>query len=133
MKLWHDDVRRPPDPSWIWARTNEEAILRLICQRRAGDPVLEMSMDHDLGGEDLNPDDPDSWIFRGGSEAGSGLDLAWCMVRLNLVPPSVTIHSWNPDGARAMQGVLSLAGVDAPYVPYRPPSMDDDTYGGMFP
>ena len=26
MKLWVDDIRRPPDASWAWARTNAEAI-----------------------------------------------------------------------------------------------------------
>ena len=49
MKLWIDDKRLPPDDSWTWAKTSEEAT-RLFHENK----VVEISFDHDLGGDD-NP------------------------------------------------------------------------------
>ena len=44
MKLWLDDVRPPPDETWLWARTVDEA------KRSSPQTELsEQSLDHDLG------------------------------------------------------------------------------------
>lgn len=109
MKIWHDDVRPAPE-SWLWARTNEEAV-RLLCDHH---PVEEISLDHDLGFHDVVlPEDPDELaevlILRGRSEE-TGLDLVRWMIDNDLVPPIVTIHSWNPAGAKAMAAALRSAG-----------------------
>lgn len=87
MKLWHDDMRRPPDDSWTVARTNEEA-LKLLTEN----DVVEASFDYQLAlGED-------------------GLELAEAMAIRELVPPRVNCHSWSPGGAEAMAQVFRDAG-----------------------
>lgn len=46
IKIWLDDVRDPPDESWIVARTEGEAIslIRRFCAHD-----VTISLDHDLG------------------------------------------------------------------------------------
>ena len=46
MKLWVDDERLPPE-GWWWAKTSTRAIAWLYYPG-----VTEVSLDHDLGGED---------------------------------------------------------------------------------
>lgn len=49
-KLWLDDIREPPDKTWIWAKSSREAIGILKSVE-----IEEISFDHDLGiidGED---------------------------------------------------------------------------------
>lgn len=112
-KLWHDDVRPPPVPDenrqqeWYWARTNKEAIAYLLHCDKLDVDCVEASLDHDLGCENVDPNDVDALILKGNSPEGNGEDLVWCMVRLNLVPPKVTIHSWNEPGADRMAGLLT--------------------------
>lgn len=100
-KLWHDDVRPPPDgDDWVRARTNHEAMTLL-----SHGGIDECSLDHDMGA------DPSAGInAKGSSPNGSGLDLVRWMVEQNLVPPIVTIHSWNYYGAQAMASELRRAG-----------------------
>ena len=109
-KLWHDDIRRPPDDSWSWVRTNHEAIRHLVDAVDLEQPYLEASLDHDLGCHGADPDADDAHLLRGGSPDGTGYDLAVALVRLRLVPPKVTVHSWNPEGASWMAGVLRETG-----------------------
>lgn len=47
MKIWIDDIRKPPDWDWLWARSSAEAITLLDTY-----PVNHISFDHDLGGDD---------------------------------------------------------------------------------
>jgi hypothetical protein len=115
MKLWHDDIR-PAAEGWIWARTNEAAIEHL--KTGAYD---ELSMDHDLGLDHLDPDaDPESIYFAGPSDNGCGCDLArWLAVAGPLcVPERITIHSWNTAGAQKMCGIMNDAGIDVLYRPF---------------
>ena len=100
MKLWHDDIRSPPDDSWLWARTNEEAIKIL----QENDIELA-SLDHDLGLESLDPYAKDAWLLKGQGEK-TGVDLVKWMVENNRVPPEVIIHSWNTPGAHRMASIL---------------------------
>lgn len=99
MKLWHDDVRPAPD-GWSWARTNEQAMEHLRSGR-----VEEISLDHDLGLHHLTEEqinaDPELLFGRGQAEE-TGYDLVNWMVSTNHVPAVITIHSWNPDGAKKM-------------------------------
>jgi hypothetical protein len=103
VKLWHDDVRPPPDDGdcWTWAKTNHEAMLVL-----AHGGIEEASLDHDLG---CTPQD------------GSGLDLCRWMVEHDLVPRHVTVHSWNPAGAAAMAAALEKHCSDLHVVRYEMP------------
>lgn len=119
VKLWHDDGRRPPDESWTWARTNQEAISILL-----GGNVTECSLDHDLVLEKHNPDsvDPrDRW-----DKVNDGKQLVIAMIALNLVPPKVTIHSQNPPGAAMMAAWLRYEGHDVTVAPYSNPEVQPE-------
>lgn len=121
MRLWHDDVRPPPDQSWTWARTNEQAIEVLS---RSEPMVREISMDHDLGFHDVEiPEDPDEAMdvltLRGQAEE-TGLDLVEWMIENERVPEKITIHSWNPDGAHRMAMRFVDAGHECVLAPFRP-------------
>lgn len=103
MKLYYDDIRYPPGPDWLWARTNEEAIRILeTCN------IQEASLDHDMGLHEYNPMEidfaelSDDWC----DPDHDGYTLALEMIELELVPPKITIHSWNPVGAKNMESVL---------------------------
>lgn len=104
-KLWHDDVRRPPDTSWVWARTNDIAI-KLIDTNGKPD---ECSLDHDLGLHNADPDVPDADMQQGWDEENDGFDLVKWMVDNDFVPDKVTIHSWNPWGAERMASYIRNA------------------------
>lgn len=47
MKLWVDDLRPPPDDTWHWVVSSDEAIRCL-----QDNCVAAISLDHDLGGPD---------------------------------------------------------------------------------
>lgn len=47
MKVWLDDVREPPDRSWVWVKTSAEALTLLW-----NGHVEQIALDFDLGGED---------------------------------------------------------------------------------
>ena len=103
IKLWHDDIRRPPDESWsIWVRNNDAA--KGVLNTGMVDVI---SMDHDLGLHDVNPDTPNSVYLRGQGEQ-TGLDLVdWmCQDPGRRIPAIVIIHSWNPVGAERMAKTL---------------------------
>lgn len=114
-KLWFDDVRKPPDDSWIWCRTfqSAQAVMRIF-----GNWITEASLDHDLGGHMADPDDPRSIYIKGESDL-TGLDFVkwlceeadkrrgWPSTdRAQWMPKVITIHSWNPPGANNMASYL---------------------------
>ncbi len=105
-KLWHDDVRPPPDDTWTWAKTNAEAELALTVLE-----IEECSLDHDLGAKYCDDADIEEILrLAGPSLEGSGLDLARWMVENDKVPPKVRIHSWNNIGAMQMARTIADAG-----------------------
>ena len=116
MRIWHDDLREPPD-GWEWARTNDEA--RVMLKTGGVDAI---SLDFDMGLHEVDPtvaaNDP-SYSLRGMAE-DNGLRLVEWMVAEGLVPPTVTIHSWNVDGARKMYMFLNEHGLDCTYEAYSP-------------
>jgi hypothetical protein len=144
VRLWHDDVR-PAPPGWTWARTNDEA-KRLL----ATGEVTEASLDHDLGYEGPPPGEPcpecdgigtselgdgDVWecpACEGGGKVGdgimylagqaedNGLRLVEWMCETGNIPPRVTVHSWNPDGARQMAERLRERGCPVEVSPFDP-------------
>jgi hypothetical protein len=112
-RLFLDDERDPRDwlphmrwfrgrdlaelDEWVWARTAPEAI-----QVLAGDGVVEVSLDHDLGEE---------------SEVGTGYDvLVWIEERVasdeNYHPPILHVHTSNIAARErmesAVQGIANL-------------------------
>ena len=115
MMLWIDDIRRPPDDSWAWARTNEEAIEAL----RSGE-VNEASLDHDMGLHEEDPDEPgaDVRIARDRMHHDNGLDLVAWMCEHGVFPETIEIHSWNREGARRMAALLEQHGRAALVRPY---------------
>src|SRR5690348_2081796 len=54
MKIWVDDIRTPPDNTWIWAKTSHEAIVLLTLSHVNDLDIEAMSLDHDLGGDDTS-------------------------------------------------------------------------------
>jgi len=105
IKLWHDDVRPCPWDGWLWVKDNHHAMQVLQTGM-----VTECSLDHDLGAKPDHSDPTEVVYLRGDSQEGSGLDLARWMVFNRFVPNRITIHSWNPDGARQMALVFQAAG-----------------------
>lgn len=117
IRLWHDDIRRPPS-GWVWARTNAQAKLILLRQE-----VSIISMDHDLGGHELDPDMPNAWLYKGASTDETGLDLVDWMIAEQQVPETVIIHSMNAPCAISMKKTLLARGYLNVYVrPYQPPA-----------
>ncbi|MBS9532361.1 hypothetical protein KIH27_02020 [Mycobacterium sp. M1] len=88
MKLFVDDLRDPPDGSWTVARTSSAALEIL----RSGIPVIELSLDHDLGGEDTTRP-----IVLHLAEHGG-----W--------PKIVRVHTANPVGAEWLTGMINRYG-----------------------
>lgn len=117
VKLWHDDVREPPD-GWRWVKTNVEAQAVL-----ENENVVECSLDHDLGAVPTGEMDPTEIMYlQGPSLNGSGLDLVRWMVEHKKVPRMITIHSWNYYGAQEMATTLQDAGYRCTLVPYQIPA-----------
>lgn len=86
MRLWVDDLR-PALVGWAWAKTSAEAIAEL-----AGGPVHEISLDHDLGGDDT-----------------SRVVVLW-MCENEHWPPVVHVHSANPVGVEWLVGMTERYG-----------------------
>ncbi|CAM3260521.1 cyclic-phosphate processing receiver domain-containing protein [Tsukamurella hominis] len=88
MKLFVDDLRDPPDATWTVARTSAEALAIL----QTGAQVDELSLDHDLGGEDTSRP-----IVLHLAEHGG-----W--------PATVRVHSANPVGVEWLVGMIERYG-----------------------
>lgn len=123
MRIWHDDVRPPPDSSWIWARTNDEA--KELLAKDDAPPVTAISLDHDLGlhtAEDVNDWDEiiELSLELQANDSETGLDLVVWMIENDRVPGEITIHSWNSDGAHRMAMRFVDAGYECTLAPFRP-------------
>jgi hypothetical protein len=104
LKIWHDDIRRPPASDWQWVRTNQAAIAALL---EHGDLVTHISLDHDLGLHEHDPSDYEKPEELRASGEETGYDLVVAMCALRLCPPHIRIHTWNPMGAERMCAYLS--------------------------
>lgn len=94
MKLFLDDIRNPPDNTWVVCRTAEEAIKCL----KTGKVTL-ISFDHDLGeASDLNGNDVAKWIERSVFDKQSGVHM-----------PKWQVHSMNPVGRRNIIATMMAA------------------------
>lgn len=120
LKLWHDDIRKAPDNSWNWARTNDAAKELLLRQ-----PYDEISMDHDMGLHDYDADElyADLKCLPEWSRPEEGWELVQWMLENSAagiieIPPKITIHSWNPYGAERMANMFRNAGYKVMVKPY---------------
>ena len=95
FKLFLDDVRDPPDDSWMVARSYSEAVA-LIEQNGFPDSV---AFDHDLGKAPILEDK-------------TGMDLAHYLIDLDIEHHSMpdhftyTVHSANPSGVANIKGLM---------------------------
>lgn len=50
MKLWIDDVRRPPSNDWLWTMRVDQAITAIkMYERNMHDDIIIIDLDHDAG------------------------------------------------------------------------------------
>lgn len=91
MKIWVDDIRTPPDDTWIWYKTSKEALAALNHINRHYPYMLRFtrwSLDHDLGGGDTS----------------RPIVLWFC--EHHLWPVEVRVHSANPVGVEWLEGMI---------------------------
>jgi hypothetical protein len=84
VRLWVDDIRRPPDPTWQWASSSSAAIAVLSSAQ-----VMEMSLDHDLGGSDTTRP-----------------IVEWLCENVLHWPPIVRVHCAAPTGRGWLLGMI---------------------------
>lgn len=89
-KLFLDDLRKPPDESWVVVRSVKDFI-KVIEEKGMPDVI---SFDHDLGTESY------------GVLAPTGMDAAKWLVEKELIPKKVIVHSANPTGAENIKRLL---------------------------
>lgn len=87
MKLWVDDERPAPE-GWQWAKTSLEAIHQL--HGNWLERTEEMSLDHDLGGEDT-----------------TRRVVLWLCENPSYWPFVVHVHTANPVGREWLEGMIS--------------------------
>lgn len=98
MRIWVDDERPAPDGTWTVAKDSASAISHLYmigtpAVRAMGDTLEEVSLDHDLGGDD------------------TGFKVLDWMIQWAEWPQELTIHTANPVARKRM---LAAANAEAP-------------------
>lgn len=93
-RIWLDDVRPPPDPTWIVVTTSHDCIREI--EHRS--PIEEISLDHDLG-------DPDP-----GGDSGYRV-LVWIEERIATdpwfePPKTIRVHTANPVARVRMEAAV---------------------------
>jgi len=97
FKVWLDDVRTPPDDSWMWVKTVMDLEVFMLTW---GDKIDILSLDHDMG-----------------EREETGYDfLCWLEERLvrgdlqpEELPGMINVHSANPVGReRMLQAIRSI-------------------------
>ena len=94
MRVWLDDIRKPPE-GWVWVKTAPECIELLETGQ-----VTHISLDHDLG--------TDNWV-----PPNSGYDVAkWIeenAYNKSIPMISCRLHTQNPVGRKSMAQALQNA------------------------
>ena len=93
VRFWVDDERNAPDDSWSVSRTSKEAIKRIGIAAHYSGRLEEISLDHDLGGDD------------------TGMKVLNWMIEHEVWPEELTIHTSNRE---ARDRMLLAADVEAP-------------------
>jgi len=93
MKLWIDDQKVPPDPSWVWAKNYDEAMTAL----HVGG-ITHVSLDHDIGSElpEKTGYGIACWIEKGAA-GGRVKRMTW------------DVHSENPSGRDKIMAAMQSA------------------------
>jgi translation initiation factor 2 alpha subunit (eIF-2alpha) len=89
MKLFVDDVRKPPDKTWIVATTAQKAIQILSTNK-----VQVLSLDHDLGDSDETGYTIICWIEEQVTNPGFH------------IPKTILVHSANPVGSQKIKQAI---------------------------
>lgn len=106
MRVWHDDVRRPPDDGWWWAWAKDNAVAKALLLSGS---VHFISLDHDLGA------DPSDGIYAKGDAEDNGMCLVEWMIEEDIRPAQVVVHSWNEPAADRMLKALAYEGYNVRY------------------
>lgn len=97
MKLWLDDVRRPPNNTWVWVTSGHDFKDWLNSDWKYS--ITDISFDHDIATYD-------AW----GNEITGYTCLCWIEKMFHNDPqfvlPHMTVHSANPVGRQKMQRVI---------------------------
>ncbi len=108
MKVFIDDVRNPPNDTWVLCRTYDDVedlvigpYLDAIFSRNPVDQINEISFDHDLGSD----------RYSGKTIAQEMVNLSYFRVMSGETPlfaedVIVRVHSMNPVGARNIADVF---------------------------
>jgi len=97
-KLFLDDLRDPPDDTWVVVRNYSEFVDTIT---RMGIPKT-VSFDHDLADFDVKG----KGIVLAKWEEKTGMDCAKWLVDNDIVLPHYTVHSANPVGAKNIRSLL---------------------------
>lgn len=99
MKLWVDDVRKPPSNDWIWVQSVVQAI-PTICmyERNMHDDTITIDLDHDAG----------EFVKYGGDY----IEIFNWLEREGIVDTGYFfhIHSMNPVGVQNMKAIIDHNG-----------------------
>lgn len=101
MKVWLDDIRQPHKfgrIGWVWAKTAQEAIAFLQTGK-----VEAISLDHDLS-EKATLGDYTGEV--------TGMHVVEWMIRNDVYPAEIIVHSMNPAGRKRMIAALRHEGQD---------------------
>ncbi len=115
MRLWLDDLRPPPDGTWVWAKNAAQAI-RLLEDHQ----VTEASLDHDLAdipwenldelGDQFGDQYVQDLVVRSRKEKTGYEVVLWLAEHGHWPTEKITIHSWNPVGGARMASVVDRYG-----------------------
>ncbi len=102
MKLYVDDIREPPDPTWTVVRTVGAAIKAIAY---FGEHIKEISLDHDIS--HLMPNGDLCKCEETFEAVAHYIALKWHKsTRSSARIPLIIIHTSNPIGARSMRLIL---------------------------
>ena len=99
LKLWVDDVRRPPSDDWVWARSVKDAIACInFYEHQYWMETILIDLDHDAG------------AFA--NVGGDYIKLLDWLETQNIVDTGYFfhIHSMNPVGVQNMRAIIQHNG-----------------------
>lgn len=109
MNLWLDDLRVAP-PGWTWAKTVDEAVKLVLSQVQAEDPIVYMSLDHDLGHAPDCPGCAEEHLEHIDSTNGTKFVIWMCQDDSRWPVCRPMVHSMNPVGAERMRALIDRYG-----------------------
>ena len=99
LKLWVDDVRKPPSNEWIWVQSVAQAIPTIyMYERNMHDDTITIDLDHDAG----------EFVKYGGDY----IEILNWLEREGIVDTGYFfhIHSMNPVGVQNMKAIIEHNG-----------------------